>query len=114
MCINNIQTRRHSAHNHPRNDTPKPKVRPEPSIPARICTAHSEPIQAGTPQHQLHQHKRRQPELRLVHAAVEAACEPARHRVGQQASGSEADKRADEGARVHVAGLDFVEEEWGT
>lgn len=109
--INNIQRGRDSTEHHAHDLECEEEVRPEPAVARRIRGRDAEAKQPRAAEDELGQDEH-EAEFGLVDAAV-ALREVFGARVGEQACEQETQDRAQEGPRVHVACLDFVEEEWG-
>lgn len=108
MSINDIQGRRHSTNDHPRNLEAEEEIRPEPSILGDVVTGDAEAVDAGAAKDELRDDED-DAEFRFVFAAV-ASSEHTSGPVGQHARDGKAQDRPDEGAPVQIAGPLFVEE----
>jgi len=107
MGINDVACASHSANHHASDLASKEKVWPKPAVAHCVISGDAETVQARHAEDQL-RNDEEQAKLGLEDAAI-AARHPRSNAVGRHAGDKEAHDGADERARVHVAGRDFVE-----
>lgn len=110
MGVDDVKRRGDRAHHHADDQECKKYIGQQPAISHHVAGSPPESIEPNPTEDELEDHEQN-PELGLILAVVEPNHQFV-HRVGKQPGQNQTHNGADEGPRVEITGLVFLEPQW--